>query len=91
MKFLKEKLRNWVFSEEYADMNQPVSAVRDRFSIDSYGFTLRVYKASGGTVIETNIYDAQNECHRNGLYVVTDEKDLGHELSKIITMENLKT
>jgi hypothetical protein len=54
------------------------------------GITFNVYKASGGTVIETRFYDDVKDRHRRGLYVITDEHDMGHELAKIITMESLK-
>lgn len=90
MKFLKSILRKWVFEDgaNQIKLSEPV-AVREN-SLSSYGFNLRVYKASGGTVIETNTYDSSKDRHRNGLYVITDDKDLGHEISKIITIENLK-
>ena len=89
MNFIKNRLRKWLFDESNRiGATEPVPAREDR--INSYGFNLRVYKASGGTVIETNTYDSSKDRHRNGLYVITDDKDLGHEISKIITVENLK-
>ena len=54
------------------------------------GFNIKVYRASGGTVIETNMYDQVKDREHRGLFVVTDDKDLGEELGKIITMENLR-
>jgi hypothetical protein len=54
------------------------------------GFRINVYRASGGTVIETNVYDHVKGREHRGLFVVTDDKDLGQELGKIITMENLR-
>jgi hypothetical protein len=54
------------------------------------GFNIKVYRASGGTVIETNMYDQVKDREHRGLFVVTDDKDLGQELGKIITMENLR-
>jgi hypothetical protein len=54
------------------------------------GFRINVYKASGGTVIETTMYDRVKDREHRGLFVVTDDKDLGQELGKIITMENLR-
>ena len=90
MNFIKKQLRKWLFDDESNRIGatEPVPVREDRIS--SYGFNLRVYKASGGTVIETNTYDSSKDRHRNGLYVITDDKDLGHEISKIITVENLK-
>jgi hypothetical protein len=51
---------------------------------------LNVYSASGGTIIETTKYDRQKDDHRHSLHVVTDDKELGEELAKIITMESLR-
>ena len=92
--WFKRKLRNWALSFEDERDNQyqigsdRVSAVR---TIDSNGLNLNIYKASGGTVIETNLYDRHANRHRPGLYVITDDKDLGYELNKIITIENLRS
>jgi hypothetical protein len=49
-----------------------------------------VSKAQGGTIIETNCYDHVRDRNSNGLYVLTDDQDLGKMINKIITMESLK-
>ena len=54
------------------------------------GIRFQVYKANGGMVVETSMYDRHKDRHHNALYIITDEQDLGKELSKIITMETLK-
>jgi hypothetical protein len=90
IKFLKQKLRNWVLSDDINVVEKVPQLVSTRDRIDSTGFNLRVYKASGGTVIETSVYDRHKDRHHTGLYVITDDKDLGEELNKIITMENLR-
>lgn len=74
-------------AEEIYDM----SAVRQTPSIDNdRGINFKVFKASGGTIIETSFYDRQKDRHQNSLHVITDDKDIGKELGKIITMETLK-
>ena len=93
MKWLKRTILRWASTlDESKSPGLAIRSTRDiSHSIDSAGFNLKVYKASGGTVIETNAYDRRNDRHQTGLYVITDDKDLGNEISKIITMENLKT
>lgn len=54
------------------------------------GIRFQVYKATGGMVVETSMYDRHKDRHFNGLYIITDDQDLGKELAKIITMETLK-
>jgi len=65
-----------------------VANIGGKFEVN--GMNFKVYKASGGTIIETNQYDRRTDRHTNGLYIITDDKDLGKEIGKIITMESLR-
>jgi hypothetical protein len=86
---LKQKLRNWLMDD--SDDDYPCSiSVDESPSIDSNGFRLQVYKANGGVVVETRTYDRRKDENHNSLYVITEDKDLGAEIGKIITMENLR-
>jgi hypothetical protein len=49
-----------------------------------------VYVANGGRVVETRRYDKKTDRNTNGLYVITNDADFGHEIDKIITMESLR-
>ena len=86
----KQKLRKWLMddSDEYG--NNIISVDSEGPNIQSQGFRLNVYSAGGGTIIETTKYDRQKDDHRHSLHVITDDKDLGEELAKIITMESLR-
>jgi hypothetical protein len=86
----KQKIRNWLMNDEEDYSNQLISVDSEGPNIQSQGFRLNVYSAGGGTIIETTKYDRQKDDHRHSLHVVTDDKDLGEELSKIITMESLR-
>lgn len=59
-------------------------------SIESNGMNFTVYRASGGHIIETRTYDKHKDRNNHGLHIITDDKDLGEEIGKIITYENLK-
>ena len=54
------------------------------------GINFTVYRASGGTIIETSFYDNIKDRNFRGLYVITDDQDVGYEIGRIITMETLK-
>ena len=86
---IKERIRNWLMKDN--DERELVYA-EDCESVDlhSQGFRLQVYSASGGTIVETTKYDRKSDENRHSLHVVTEDKDLGEELSKIITMEQLR-
>ena len=86
----KQKLRNWLMNDH---LDEGIYAVEDveRPSIQSNAFRLNIYGASGGTIIEATKYDRKTDENRHSLHVVTEDKDLGEELAKIITMEQLRS
>lgn len=88
---IKQRIRNWLMND-HEDDTDSYAAVEDSDgpNIQSQGFRLNVYNASGGTIVETTKYDRKNDENRHSLHVVTEDKDLGEELSKIIVMESLR-
>jgi len=86
---IKQRIRNWLMND-----NDPEECFTvedsDGPDLHSQSFRLNVYGASGGTIIETTKYDRKSDENRHSLHVVTEDKDLGAELSKIITMEQLR-
>jgi hypothetical protein len=87
---LKQRIRNWIMDDSDDYSENVISVDRDGPNIQSQGFRLNVYGAAGGTIIETTKYDRQKDDHRHSLHVVTDDKELGEELAKIITLESLR-
>lgn len=51
--------------------------------------TLNVTKANGGWVIEHRQYDRHKDRSNSNVHIITDDKDLGEEIGKIITFESL--
>ena len=51
--------------------------------------TLNITKANGGWVIEHRQYDKHRDRNNNSVHIITDDKDLGEEIGKIITFESL--
>jgi hypothetical protein len=88
----KQRIRSWLMDDSADYSGNVIISSRDSDgpNIQSQGFRLNVYSASGGTIIETTKYDRQKDDHRHSLHVVTDTTDLGEALSKIITMESLR-
>lgn len=84
---LKQRIRNWLNSDDYEeDIPQVVEA--DKLS--SEGMRLQVYKASGGYVIETRSYDHHKDRNYTSMHVITEDQDLGKALGQIVMMEALK-
>lgn len=86
---IKQRIRNWLMNDE-EDYPQSIAIDDSGPHLSSQGFRLNVYGASGGTIVETTKYDRKHDENRNSLHVITDDKNLGEELSKIITLEQLR-
>ena len=90
MKSLRRRIRDWLNDDDHDSMITASTRELVGSHLDSQGFRLQVYKASGGIVIETHAYDEKKDRNNIGLYVITEGQDVGHEIGKIITFENLK-
>jgi len=87
MKWIKQKLRNWINNDSDLLLTLDDYPV-DR--VDAHGFKLKIYKANGGTIVETSSYNTRKDHTNSGLYIILDTQDLGTEIGKIITIEGLK-
>jgi hypothetical protein len=96
MNWLKKKLYNWITSsayEETAVLCEGTTIGRSivTSTLDSdRNIRFNVYKATGGTIVETSFYDRHKDRHNTSLHIITDDQDIGKEIGKIITMETLK-
>lgn len=87
---IKQRIRNWLMDDSADYDTVTIDQDCESRDLNSQSFRLSVYGASGGTIIETTKYDRKNDENRHSLHIVTEDKDLGQELSKIITMEQLR-
>jgi len=89
MNWLKNKLRNWLNSDELIELSA-VKASRSRDSIQSTGMNFTIYQANGGTIVEMNQYDHKNDRNDRSLHIITNEQDLGQGIAHIVTFEMLR-
>jgi len=92
MNFLKRWLVN-IGKRAYEEENILAineAKVQDYPRLDGNPLRLNVYRASGGTIVETSQYDQIKDRNFNQLHIVTHDQDLGQSLAKIITMESLR-
>ena len=97
MKWLKQRLRNW--------LNEPEECVREdayvtsksrntlvsRSDIDSEdGLSITVRSAIGGRVVTFRHYDRKTDRSYHRLYVVPEDQDFERELGKMITLESMR-
>lgn len=87
---LRQKIRSWLFEDQDNEVElEPLNRDSDSPQLHGEPIRLNVYVANGGTIVETRVYDHHKDHHRNTLYVVNSDTDLGEELSKIITLTSL--
>jgi hypothetical protein len=98
MRWIKRKLRNWINSDDGPEEAYVTSAKRSRNTLvakdstelDGEPLRFNVFRANGGTVVQTHMYDRQKDRSFQQLHIVGHDQDLGESLSKIITMESLR-
>lgn len=86
----KQKLRNWLMDTNEGDNPEPEFVSDSSPNFDADPLRINVYKASGGFVVETRKYDRHKDENNVSMNIITDDKDLGEELGKIVTMETLR-
>ena len=93
MNWLKRRLRVWAFRDpvEGPMTSNKISRISsDGETLSSEPLRLSIFRANGGTVVETRVYDRQKDRSQTQLHIVGNDEDLGRSLSKIITMETLR-
>ena len=93
MRWLKRKLAKWV--NEYNNEPKPsregiLVGEQDSVSSDSI-LNFRVFSAVGGRVVEFRHYDRKMDRNHTTTYIVTNDQDFGERISKIATLEVMKS
>ena len=89
MKWLKRRLRDWISDDGPIYLNdRAIPCVADEPDTDCIRF--KVFRANGGTVVQTDTYDRRSDRQNSTLHVIVEGQDLGQELGKILTYESLK-
>lgn len=100
MKWLKRKLRQWVFETEEDSLEAiPVSkaprgsrgVVAGSRTLDARGMGFTVYHATGGTILEYTHYDEKTDRHHQRLHIIPSDHDMGQGIAHIITLEMLRS
>jgi len=75
---------------EVYDRKQAAIGAPHPAHLESTGINITVYRANGGHVVECRMYDRKTDRANNGLHIITDDQNLGEELGKIITFEQIR-
>jgi hypothetical protein len=98
MRWLRIKIRRWLdnnesMDEAFVNSKRPrnsIVAARDSHELDGEPIRFNIFRANGGTVVQTHMYDRQKDRSFQQLHIVGHDQDLGECLSKIVTMESLR-
>jgi len=105
MNWLKRRLQNWLNSSDAFYIEESnraqnkwsnsakigtLASMSDSETLSSEPLRLSIYRANGGTIVETRQYDRTKDRSANQLHIVGNDQDLGESLAKIITMESLR-
>jgi hypothetical protein len=77
------------FSKQKRLASSPDGHGTNVFEDMNKGMNLIIYRASGGTIVQTYERDIVSDRIKSSLYVITDKENLGEEIGMIITRENL--
>jgi len=75
---------------DHHDREEVAISSDHEYRIGATGIKFEVYRANGGTVIETRRPDRRTGDNIYELHVVAGDQDIGQEIGRIITMEALK-
>lgn len=88
-----EWLNKWIVKRYHKLQNTETGVSIKSESINrigSPGITFSVYRANGGYIVENRKYDLKFDRSDCNLHIITDDKDLGEEIGKIITYESIR-
>lgn len=98
MKWFKKLVASWAQQgHNYVEVDSMKSAnrlvARDESTAcsDDPILNFKVYSAVGGKVVEFRRYDRRSDRSDTTTYIITNDQDFGERISKIATMENLKS
>ena len=83
-------LVTWSMNDRHEEDITLASDRAEGVRISATGIRFEVYRANGGTVIETRRIDRRSGDNLFELHVISGDQDIGAEIGKIITMESLK-
>lgn len=89
MNWLRRTIRNWLNQEEpVMAQRETIVAARDTPRQDGLNFCL--YRAVGGHVLETRIYNNKTDRHEGTLYMIHDDEDFAKQVAQAIMLEQMK-
>jgi hypothetical protein len=92
MRWLKNKLRNWINSDDYpVAITNSSSKIRVSDEPDVDGMRFTIMKANGGIILQSRKYDRRRDESDCSTYIITDDEPYAERIGQIVSMEILKS
>lgn len=89
MKFnLKAKIRNWLYEDDSECVPDVIRHDPERINSEN-GINFQVINASGGRIVQVQVYDRVKDRHSTSLHIITPDEDLATSLAQILALSQL--
>jgi hypothetical protein len=89
MNWLRRKLRHWL-NEEDIQLAKASAVERDRDRPSQNGMNFFLYKAVGGHILESRIYNRRTDSNEGTLYMIHEDDDFAKQVAQAIMLEQMK-
>ena len=90
MKWLKNKVRNWLTSDDEIKPSVLISGSTVDPVDNDTGIHFTVFNVIGGRLVRVRQYDSVKDRSFFRAYIIVDSADFDQELSRIIAMESIR-
>lgn len=89
MNWLRRTIRNWLLQDRPVRViEEPIRASKD--SINQQGMNFSLYRAVGGHILESRVYNDRTDRHEGTLYMIQDDEDFAKQVAQAIMLEQMK-
>ena len=90
MNWLRRAIRNWLQQEESLSMGKELETVTAREGPRQDGLNFILYKAVGGHILESRVYNSKTDRHEGTLYMIHEDQDFAKQVAQSIMLEQFK-
>jgi hypothetical protein len=90
MNWLRRKLRRWLNDEDEIKLARATVIERDHDRPSQNGMNFCLYKAVGGHILESRVYNPKTDRSEGTLYMIHEDQDFARQVAQAIMLEQIK-
>jgi hypothetical protein len=90
MNWLRKKLRRWLNEEDEIKLSRGIVVERDHDRLSQNGMNFCLYKAVGGHILESRVYNPKIDRSEGTLYMIHEDQDFARQVAQAIMLEQIK-